>query len=67
MWSMTLRRQDTVIVTFVPEVYIQKQFSKNMFMSIIPVHLKKNVHFKGLQLFVVTFDMSCLRRAIHVV
>ena len=67
MLNMTLRRQKTVFVTFVPGVYIQKQFSKNIFVSIILVLAQTKVHFKILQLFVVTFDTSCLRRAIQVV
>ena len=54
-------------VTFVPEVYIQKQLLKTIYMSMymvsIPVQTK--VQFKILQLFVVTFDMSCLRPAVH--
>ena len=46
---------------------IQKQFSNNIFISIRPIPVQTKVHFKSLQLFIVTFDMRFLHRAIHVV
>ena len=37
--------KNNVFVTFVPEVHIQKQFSKNIFMSIRPLHIQAKVQF----------------------
>ena len=56
---MTLRRQRNRFVTFGPEGYIQKQLLKNIFMSKGPIPVQTKVQFKILQLFVVTFDISC--------
>ena len=48
-------------------VYQKAIFEKYIFMSIRLIPVQTNVHFKIVQLIVVMFDISCLRRAIHVV
>ena len=59
--------KNTVFVTFVPEVHIQKKFLKTICMYIIQIPLQNKSEFQNLQLFVVTFVMRCSRRAFHVV
>ena len=48
-------------------VYNEKQFSKNMFMSIRPIPVQTKVQFKVLGLLVVVFDMRRLHLAIHMI
>ena len=52
---------------FCSVVYYEKQFSKNMFMSIRPIPVQTKVQLKILQLLVVVFDMKRLHLAIHII
>ena len=70
MLNMVLRRQKIRFCHFCYGSDIKKQFSKNIFMSILPIPVQTKVHFKILQFFFYcffSFDMSFLRRALHVV
>ena len=58
---MTLRRQNYRFCHFCSgSVYIEKEFSKNIFMSMIPIPVQTKLHFKILELFGVTFDVRYL-------
>ena len=46
---------------------IAKSNFRKIYMSIRPISEQTKVQLEILQLFVVTFDMSCLRRTIHLV